>query len=138
VHGMASNDCQIGHPHHLRSPLFNERHSLEALLIARPASCNLAEKAAVDLIQNLKMPRQHPFEHLERPSFQSLGHECVIGVSASRLRDLPRFLPTYFMLIDERTHQFSHSESRMSIVHLNRYLIGELAGMRIARHEAAE
>ena len=64
-----------------------------ARVVAGVARADFVEKAAIDLEDDLQVPRQQRAEERERPLLQRFGQQRVIGVGAACLRDRPRPRP---------------------------------------------
>src|SRR5207302_1381974 len=77
----------------LRLALGDQRHAAEAVGVSGPSHGDLLQEAAVDLVNDLQVPWQHALQQADRPDFQRLRHERVVGVAAGRGGDLPGPLP---------------------------------------------
>ena len=64
-----------------------------AVLIAGMALAYLVEEAAIDLINDLQVPRDEQLEQLDRPFLQGLGKQRVIGVGKRPHGQVPGILP---------------------------------------------
>ena len=65
------------------------------------------------------MPRKQVLQQRNGPFLESFGKDGVIGEEECVGDDLPGFVPRNLFLIDENTHQFRNSESRVGIVELD-------------------
>src|SRR5690606_12365761 len=63
--------------------LVDQRKRRHKPLVAEAAHAHLVEKARVDLVDDLEMPRQHAPEQIDRPALERLGQESVIRVRES-------------------------------------------------------
>ena len=88
------------------------------------------EKAAVDLMDDLQVSRQHRLQQRHRPLLQRLRRQRVIRETDARLRDFPCFLPGDVFFIDEEPHQLGDRQRGMRVVQLNRDLVGEISKRR--------
>ena len=73
VGAMRADDRQIGHANLALGAFLDQAHALNASFIAGKARSNLIEQAAVDLVDDLQMTRQHHLEPFDRPLLQSFG-----------------------------------------------------------------
>ena len=106
------------------SPLFiDQREPPHALFVAGKLLPHILQMAAVDLVDDLQMPRQQGAEEGARPLLQGLRQQGVVGVGKSMLRHVPRGLPLHGIFIDEQAHQLGHGDGGMRVVHLD----GEVA-----------
>ena len=89
VGAVRTYDRQIGHTKLLGPGLtvFDNTHALNSALIARKPPPHIAQKTAIDLVDNLELPGQHVFKPGYRPLFESFGQQGVIGVRQRVLRD---------------------------------------------------
>ena len=138
VDRVASHHRQIGHAHLFGRGLLDDRHPLDALDISRVGGRNPIQKAAVDLIDDLQVPRKHGLEQGNRPLLQRFRRERVIGVSEGCLRDGPRLLPLQILFIHEDAHQLRDRQSGMRVVQLNRNLCGEVLESVVLLFEPAD
>ena len=90
---MAPDDRQIGHAHLFGRGFLDQRHPPEPLRVSWVRCRDLLQEAAVDLIDDLQVSRKHRLQQWHRPLLQRLRRERVIGVTHTRLRDLPGLLP---------------------------------------------
>ena len=79
----------------------------------------MVQEAVVDFVNDLQMPRQDVFKEGDRPRFQRLGHQGVIGVPQRCLGDLPGLLPGQVMFVYEHAHQFRDRHRRVGVIELN-------------------
>ena len=93
VDGVAADAGQIRHAHVAFAALVDQRQPRDARFVAPEADARFIEKARVDLVDDLQVPRQQLREHRERPAFQRFRHQRVIGVAEGFARDVPGLLP---------------------------------------------
>jgi len=123
VNRMARDDGKIRHAHLLVVSLLNERHAAQAVEVAGELVGHLAQKVGVDIINNLHVARQQVRHEPHRPLLKRLGHERVVRVGESLLRDIPRLVPGQPVLVNKQPHELRDSNSRMSVVKLYRHLV---------------
>ena len=92
------------------------------------ARAHFIEEAAVDLENDLQMPREQRAEEIDRPFLQRLGEQRVIRVGEGRARHLPRFVPAERVFIDEQPHQLGDRDRRMRVVELHGPFFVEVRG----------
>ncbi len=95
------------------------------LLVARPHGGHVLQEPAVDLVDDLQVPRHDALEQRDGPLLQRLRHQGVVRVAHRRLRDLPGLLPREVALVDEDAHQLRHRERGMGVVQLDGDLVRE-------------
>ena len=66
------------------------------------------------------MARQHQLEPPQRPFFQCLGQEGVVGVGKRAPRDVPGLVPSKAGFVEQDPHQLRNGQAGMGIVELNR------------------
>ena len=128
VYGIACSDSQMSH---LYLAVIDNRHLADFFLIARVFLLDLDHKAAVDLFDDLIYTGKQAGEQLDRPFFQSLGHDGMVCVSAGLCGDLPCLIPFQAFLVDQDTHQLCHCHRRVGIVQLEGGLLIELADVAV-------
>ncbi len=110
VGAVRPDDREIRHPHPLDGALFNEADALDATVIRRVAAAHVVEKTAVDLVDDLELPRNQSFEQIHGPPLQRLRQKRVVRVSQRALRDAPGLIPRQMRLIQEDAHQLCHRQ----------------------------
>ena len=121
----------------LGRPLFDKAHALNPVFVARKPPANIAQKAAIDFIDDLELPGQHLFKPRHRPLFERFGQQSVIRVCQRVLCDMPGFIPFEVHLIQQNSHEFRHCQRGVGIVHLNRHFLCKQAPIRVGALEAA-
>ena len=58
-------------------------------------------------------------QQADRPAFEGLGHQGVIGVADRSAGDLPGLVPLEVVLVDQQAHQLGDGERRMGVVELD-------------------
>ncbi len=133
---VAAHDSQVGHANTLGAALIYDRHAAQYLVITGMLVHDLLQKMMVDLINNLHVAWQNFLEHRNRPCFQRLRHQGVVGVGKGAHRNVPSLIPLHTMNIQQHTHQFGDSDGRVRIVELNRNLVGQVAQILMLFAEA--
>ena len=113
---VTSDNRQVGHADVFMIAFFDNRHTLHTVEIPRPHRLYLAQKAVIDFIDQLQMPRQDVFKQRQGPLFERLWEEGMIGVGQGRLRNSPGFVPGHVVDINQQPHQFRHGQRRVRIV----------------------
>ena len=119
VDGMAADAGQMRHAHILLAALVDERQPRQTLVVPGKAHPHLVQKAPVDLVDDLQVPRQHVSEERQRPFFQGLRQQGVVGVGEGAPCDLPGLLPVHEMLVHQQPHQFRHGDGGVGVVELH-------------------
>ena len=101
----------------------------EPRVVAGKSRAHFVEEAAVDLEDDLEMPREQRAEEIDGPLLERLGQERVIRVGERRARDCPRFIPVERVLIHEEAHQFRYGHRRVRVVELYGPLFVERRGL---------
>ncbi len=75
VGAVRTYDRQIGHTNLLGQAVtvFNKAHALNSFLVAWEPATSIVQKTAIDLIDDLELPRQHFFKPSHRPFFKRFG-----------------------------------------------------------------
>ncbi len=81
VDGVAPDDGEIRHAHLFGRGFFDQRDAAQAIPVSRVSRASALQEAAVDLKNDLQMPRQYMLQKRNRPLLQSLRHQGVIGVA---------------------------------------------------------
>ena len=69
---------------HVPSPTSSTGEALDQCLVSGMALPDVGEESAVDLIDDLEVPRQQPAEQTDRPFLQRLGKERVVRIPQVR------------------------------------------------------
>src|SRR6202022_4577230 len=105
---VRADDRQVHHSNLVLRTLLDQAEAADALLVARIAAPGIVEKAAIDFENDLQMSRQHLLKVVERPSFESLGQQRVVGVGQSPLRQIPGLVPSETRVIEQDPHQLRY------------------------------
>ncbi len=119
VDRVAADHRQIGHAHIPFAVFVDDRQAGDFSVVARKLQANLLQEAAVDLVDDLDVARQHSGEQGQRPLFQGLGQQGVVGVGERLFGDLPGLLPRHRVLVDQLPHQFGDGDGRVGVVQLD-------------------
>ena len=137
IGAVRADDRQICHTDLVLRPLLDQADALDAALVARKAAPHVVEEAPVDLVDDLKLSRQHLLEIAQRPFFQRLGQQRVVGVGQGPPREVPCLVPPELRLVEQDAHQLRHRQSGMGIIELDRHLVRQLAPVGVVAAEAA-
>ena len=77
-----------------RDGFLDKAHALRPRFVPWIAASDIVEEATIYLVNNLQMARDECLEKLDRPFFESLGKQGVIGVSQSADGDVPGLIPS--------------------------------------------
>ena len=119
---------------HLNLPVVDDRHLADLFLIARIHLLDPCHKSAVDLLNDLIYTGKQSGEKLDRPLFQRLCHDRMVGVRAGLGCHFPRLIPGKVILIHQDSHKLCDRNSRMRIVELEGYFLIELADIVMLAH----
>ena len=73
----------------------------------------------VDFENQLQVARQDAAHHVQRPGFQRLAHQRVVGVREHLLHHFPGVEPLEFVLVDQPVHQLGNRQYRVGVVEVN-------------------
>ena len=128
VDRVAADGRQMGHPDVAVAVFPDQRHPTDARVIAGEPGPHLVEEAAVDLVDDFQVPRQEPLEHVQRPGFQRLGQQGVVGVGQRCHGNLPGLIPAEAPLVDQQPHQLGNGDRRVSVVELDGNSVRQVMG----------
>ena len=138
VDGVGADDGEIGHADFARGVLLDEGHAHDPVVVAGIAGGDFAQEAAVDFVDDLEVAGQDALEEGDRPAFESLGHEGVVGVAEGAHDDAPGVVPLEVFLVEEDAHEFGDGEGGMGVVELDGDLVGEGVDFVAVGLEAAD
>src|SRR5271168_4824477 len=98
----------MGHPYIALTALIDYLHPSDAWHIVVKTLAYIGQEAGIDLVDYLQMTRKRFLEDSQRPLFQRLGQESVVGVSEGVAGDLPRIIPIEAVLVEQQAHQLGH------------------------------
>src|SRR6266478_3403702 len=101
IRAVRTDNCKMRHSNFLWRALFNEADARDASFISRVPGPDDIKEAPVNLVNNLKLAWQQYFEPWQRPFFQRLGQQCMIGVSQRVLGQIPGFIPSQLRVIEQ-------------------------------------
>ena len=81
IYRMAADNCKWCHADPFDLPLIYKRKFFLHGTITWKVNLNFFKKAMIDVIDDFKMPGQHPAEGLNRPGFQGFRHQGMVGKS---------------------------------------------------------
>ena len=138
VDAMRADHREVCHAHAPVAFLVDQRHATAALEVMRIARAHDLQEIAVDLVDDLQVPRQEPLEERDRPGLQRLGQQRVIGVAARVANDLPRDRPLHVVDVDQQAHQLDDGHRRMRVVELDRDRLREILQLPALREMLRE
>ena len=138
IHVMGANGGEVCHPDRLTPLLINDREFALNRLVTGVTQAHLLQEAAVDFVNQLKVPRQQASKQVEIPFFEGLGKQGVVGVSHGTAGDVPRLVPFHVTIIDQQTHQFCHRDGGVGVVELNGPVLREVVNGQPTVIEAAQ
>jgi hypothetical protein len=136
VHPPARHRREVRHAHRLLAALVDERHALHAPLVAREPRAHVFEEAAVDLVDDLEVPRQHAPEERQGPRLERLRQERVVRVGERSRGDGPGVVPAEPVDVHQETHQLGHRHRRVRVVQLHGVLLAEVVDGRLLEQQA--
>ncbi len=128
----------MGHADLADGRFFDQAHAADALVVAGVLRGDIVEEAAIDLVDDFQVPRHDQLEHFDRPLFERLGQERVIGVGECPHREIPRLVPTQAGDVEQNSHQFGDGQRRMRVVELDGHFVGQGMPVAVEATEAAD
>ena len=121
VGAVGADDGQVRHPH-LAAPAPSSIRLTRASLrlVAGVLRPHVVQEPAVDLVDDLQVPREQGLEQLDRPLLQGLGQQRVVGVGERADGQVPRLVPAELRLVEQDAHQFGDGHRRVRVVQLDR------------------
>src|SRR4029077_6058384 len=104
--------------------------------IAGEPCAHFIKKSSVDLEDDLQVSRQQQREPCQRPLFERLREQGVVGVRERTLSEPPCVVPTEVPFVEEDAHELRDRKRRVSVVELDRYLVGQPEPVRVPAPEA--
>ena len=138
VRAVGADDGEVGHPDVLARAFLDDARALEAALVAGEAAPDVVEQPPVDLEDDLEVTREQLLEPRERPLFQRLGQERMIGVRERSLREVPGLIPSEVRVVEQDSHQLGDGDGRMGVVELDGDLLRKRAPVGIAAPESPD
>ena len=89
------------------------------------AQGQLADQAAVDLLDDFQMARGDAAQQIGLPHLQCLWHQRVVGVTERRAGQLQRPLPWQPVHVDQQAHELGRRQRGMRIVEMDGNLVGQ-------------
>ena len=138
IHRVASNDREVGHPHHLGMPLLDEGEFADHLHVAGPHGLHLEEEELVDLKNDLQVPWKNLLKQSDTPLLQGLWQKGVIRVGKGPGHDLPSLPPRESVHVVEQALKLDHGDGRVGVVELDGDFIREIVPVVVAPTEASD
>jgi hypothetical protein len=126
VGAVRADDREIGHANLSRRCLFHQADTFDPTFIPGEPDTNFLEQPAVDLVNDLQLPRKKNFEPCRRPFLQGLRQKCVVGVRQRFPGQIPGCVPPEVRIVQQDAHQFSDRHRRMRVIELDGDLLGQL------------
>src|SRR5262245_38116280 len=137
VRTVGTDDGEVSHTDVLAWALLDQAHPGHAALITGKAAPNAVEEAAVDLVDDFELAREHDLEPRYWPPFQGLGQQGVIRVGQGPLGKIPGLVPRQVPLIEQNPHQLGDGQRGVRVVELDGDFLGERAAIAVAAPKAA-
>ena len=125
VDRVAADAREVRHAHVALAALVDERQPLQLRVVAGETAPHLVEEAAVDLVDDLEVTRQHPAEQLDRPLLERFGQQRVVRVGEDAFRQGPRRVPVHMVLIEAEPHELGNGDGGVRVVQLRDVPVGE-------------
>ena len=119
VDRVAADAGEMRHAHVAWPAFVDEREPRESRVVAGKSGAHFVEEAAVDLEDDLEMPRKQRAEEIDRPLLQRLGEQRVIRVGEGRASHRPRFVPAERVFVHEQAHQLRDGDRGVRVVELH-------------------
>ena len=116
----------------------DDAHALPARVVSGVPAADVVEKAPVDLVDDLEMPRHEQLEQFDRPLFKRFRKQRVIGIRERTNGEVPGFVPAEVCLVEQDPHQLGDGERRVRVVELNGDMIGQLGPTDVAFAKARQ
>ena len=137
VHGMASDDREVGHADHLHVAFFDERERTFLASITRPFLFDEIKEVLVDFKNDLQVAGKNLAEESHAPFLQSFGKQSVIRVGEGAGDDRPGFIPGKAVVVLQETHEFDDRDGGVCVVELDGDFLWKGLPIGIALVEAA-
>ena len=118
VDRVAAHARQMRHAHVSAAVFVDQREAPRQLLVSRKPLPHVVQEAAVDLINDLEVPRQEGAEERQGPLLEGFGQQRVVRVPTRPLCDRPGLIPVHQVLVHEQPHQLGHGDGRVRVVQL--------------------
>jgi len=124
---VAGHHRKPSHAHAALAALLDQGNPAHKIGIAGDFGEHGFEELRVDVENDLQMARQEPPHHVDRPGFQRLAHQGVIGVAENLLRVAPGHIPGKAIFVKQQAHQLGDRQHRMRVVQVDHHLFRQLA-----------
>ena len=142
IGAVATDQRQVGHADLFDGALLDEAHAHDARLVARAAPPHVIQEAAVDLIDDLEVSGKHHFKEADRPLFQGLGQQRMVGVGQRPRGQIPGLAPAEPGLVQQDAHELGHGQRRVRVIELDGDLLRQgapvIAPTAEARHDIGQ
>src|SRR5215471_721024 len=123
IGAMRSDNGEVCHANLSRRRLFYQTDALNSLAVSWETNSYFVEQAAVNLVNNLKLPRKHRLEPCDGPLLECLRKQCVIRIRQCLSCQIPGHVPSQVRIIQKNAHQFGYCHRRVGVVQLDSCLI---------------
>mmetsp|Transcript_15458 Transcript_15458/g.26591 ORF Transcript_15458/g.26591 Transcript_15458/m.26591 type:complete len:531 (+) Transcript_15458:357-1949(+) len=89
IDGERADDGQIGHADHLGRSVLHDAELGKLIPVSSPFFLDFNQPSAVNLENDLRVPRKQAREQIHRPLLQRLGQDSVVGVRECLCHDVP-------------------------------------------------
>ncbi|MNS84266.1 hypothetical protein D3C72_1180840 [compost metagenome] len=120
IDAVRAQKRQIAHTDTPAVVFLDQRHRTQHIEIMNAFGPQGVDVKGIDQVDDLHVPRQHALHQADRPGFQGLGQQGVVGISQGVDGQVPSGIPRHFVLIDEQAHQLGHGNRWVGIVKLDR------------------
>src|SRR5258705_9084982 len=116
VYCMAAHGGKVGHPYISFAVFINKRNTPEYPFIIGVQISHFSEEAAIDLINDFKMPWQKRSEQADGPFFECLRQQGMICIGKCFLGNSPGIIPIHLLFIYQYPHEFCHADGWMGVI----------------------
>ena len=123
---VARQHTEMCHAHTPPAVFVDDGNTAQQIVVAGVRGTYMVEKQFVDVVNDLHVTGQYPFQEIDRPRFQGFGHQGVVGVRENARTQAPRQRPWNMMYIHQQAHQFGNRNGRVGIIEMNSHFIRQL------------
>ncbi len=117
---------------------FDEAHSCGTCGVVREPRAHDVQETAVDLVDDVQLPRQEHLEPRQGPLLERFGQQRVIRIAERARRQVPGLVPFQPRFVQQNAHQLGHRERGVRVVQLNRDLLWKRGPCVAGRPKAAD
>ena len=138
IGAVRADDCEIRHADVLAGAFFDHARACNPAFVTGESCSNAIEQAAVDLVNDFELTREHMFKPFHRPFLQCFGQQRVVRISEGPHCDIPRLVPSQVCFIQQNSHQLGDRQRRVRIVELDGNFLLEDPPVGVAAPEAPD